>query len=83
LDAGSAKENWRFKTDHQVSGSPVVNKEAVYCGSADGTLYCLETRNGRLRWRFSTGGPITGSPVVHNDIVYIGSHDHLLYALLA
>ena len=56
VDAGSSKEIWRFKTDHQVSGSPIVYRDSVYCGSADGNLYCLEYRTGRLRWKFTTGG---------------------------
>ena len=66
-----------------VSGSPVVYKDSIYCGSADGVFYCLEYRTGRLRWKFSTGGAITGAPVINNDIVYIGSTDHKIYALPA
>jgi outer membrane protein assembly factor BamB len=66
-----------------VSGSPVIYRDSVYCGSADGNLYCLEYRTGRIRWKFTTGGPITSSPVIYNDILYVGSSDHMLYALLA
>ena len=51
--------------------------------AADGTLYCLDYHNGRLRWKFYTNGAITGTPVIHNDVVYFGSHDHMLYAVLA
>ena len=80
---GNAREIWRFQTGHQVSGSPVIHKDSVFCGSADGILYCLEYRTGRQRWKFNTGGPITSSPIVYNDILYVGSADHILYALLA
>ena len=83
VDARTAKESWRYKTEHQVSSSPVIYKDSLYCGSADGNLYCLEYRTGRLRWKFATKGPITGAPLVYDDIVYIGSTDHILYALLA
>lgn len=74
---------WRYKTDHQVSGSPAIYKDALYCGSVDGNLYCIEYRTGRLRWKFATKGPITGTPLIYDDIVYTGSVDHFLYALLA
>jgi outer membrane protein assembly factor BamB len=83
VDARTAKEVWRFRTENQVSGSPVVYKDSLYCGSVDGNLYCLEYRTGRLRWKFETQGAITGSPVVMDDIVYIGSTDHHVYALFA
>jgi outer membrane protein assembly factor BamB len=82
VEAASAREVWRFKTNHQVSGSPIFYKDAIYCGSADGNLYCIEIKNGQLRWKFNTGGPITGTPVIFNDVLYIGSADHLLYSLV-
>ena len=66
-----------------MNGSPVVYKDSLYCGSVDGTLYCLEYRTRRLRWKFGTQGPLQGLPLVYDDIVYIGSTDHQVYALLA
>jgi outer membrane protein assembly factor BamB len=83
VEARTAKEVWRFRADHQISGSPVIYKDSAYCGSADGYLYCLEYRTGRLRWKFKTQGAITSAPLVYDDIVYVGSADHVMYALLA
>ena len=83
MEAKSSKEVWRFRTEHQVNGSPVIYKDSIYCGSVDGNLYCLEYRTGRLRWKFGTEGAITGTPLVYDDVVYIGSTDHQIYALLA
>jgi outer membrane protein assembly factor BamB len=83
VDVRNAKEVWRFRTENQVSSSPVVYKDSIYCGSVDGSLYCLEYRSGRLRWKFESKAAITGSPVVLDDIVYFGSTDHHVYALFA
>lgn len=58
----------------------MIWKDTVYCGSADGYLYALDYRTGRLRWKYMTGGAITGTPVVYNDTLYVGSTDHNLYA---
>ena len=61
----------------------MIYKDAVYFGSVDEHLYCLEYKTGKQRWKFKTGGPITGSPVIYDDIIYFGSIDHKVYALLA
>jgi outer membrane protein assembly factor BamB len=66
-----------------VTGSPIIYKDSLYCGSVDGYLYCLEYRTGRLRWKYKTNGPITGTPAASDDVIYIGSTDHSIYALMA
>jgi outer membrane protein assembly factor BamB len=83
VECANGKEIWRYKTDHQVPGSPAVYKDSIYCGSVDGFLHCIDIQNGRLRWKFKTGKAITGSPIIFNDILYIGSTDYIVYALLA
>ena len=61
----------------------MIYKDALYCGAADGFLYCLDSRSGQLRWKYETKGPITSAAVVFDDIIYVGSTDHFVYALLA
>ena len=43
------KEGWGGSS---WPGQPSVSGERVYFGSADGYLYCLDTRDGRLIWSF-------------------------------
>ncbi|MRS05705.1 pyrrolo-quinoline quinone, partial [bacterium] len=62
---------------------PLIYKENIYFGTADGKFYCVDYKTGRQRWRFNTGGAITGTPVAANDMIYIGSSDHYLYAFSA
>jgi outer membrane protein assembly factor BamB len=83
VDIQTGREVWRFRTEHQVSSSPTIYGDALYCGSVDGNLYCLEHRTGRMRWKFETNAAITGSAVVFDDIVYVGATNHRVYALLA
>ena len=59
----------------------MIYKDSIYCGSVDGSLYCLEYRTGRLRWKYHTEMPITGTPTASEDMVFIGSLDHRVYAL--
>jgi outer membrane protein assembly factor BamB len=83
VDSRSAKEVWRFSTEHQVTGSPIIYKDSLYCGSVDGFLYCLEYRTGRMRWKYNTGRPVTGSPTAYEDIIYVGSTNNRVYALVS
>jgi len=69
LDKSSSKEIWRFKCDHQVSGSPMIYNESLYFGSADGSFYCLDYKTGRQRWKYLTQGLITGTPCAGNDMI--------------
>ena len=79
----NAKEVWRYQTEHQVTGSPIVLEDGLYCGSVDGHLYCLDNQTGHLRWKFKTKQPITATPVAKDDMIFIGSTDNTLYALPA
>lgn len=61
--------------------SPVISRDAVYFGSADGNIYALEAPTGKLKWKFHTGDVVHASPAVADETVYIGSWDSYFYAL--
>ena len=72
---------WEFRTGDWVSSSPVITDGIVYFGSADGYLYALDAKSGKLKWRFKTEGEVYSSPAVADGTVYFGSADNYLYAL--
>ncbi len=69
VDAETGKEIWSYKTPASeaspaIYSAPVCTEDAVYFGSFDGYVYCLNIDSGQLRWRFCpvAGAEITGSP---------------------
>jgi outer membrane protein assembly factor BamB len=72
---------WKFKTEGQVVSTPAHANGAIYFGSTDKHIYCLEARKGQLRWKFPTDGTITGGSTIADTTLYIGSLDKTLYAL--
>ena len=74
---------WAFKTGGWVFSSPLLWRGAVYFGSWDGNLYCLDLETGRSKWTFKTADVVRSSPVIGEDILYAGSWDHHLYAINA
>jgi len=48
-------EAWRFAFDGAVRWTPTVAGDAVFVGSDDGTVACLNLADGSLRWRYRPG----------------------------
>lgn len=61
--------------------SPVVRGKHLYVGSATGSVYALDTRNGSVLWRFQATDRVRGAPTVAGNLVYISSWDKHVYAL--
>jgi outer membrane protein assembly factor BamB len=58
--------------------------DRVYFGSsADGTVQCLDTKNGKVVWKFATEGPVRLAPTVVDDRVVFGSDDGQVYCVAA
>ena len=82
-DTVRGKLKWSFKTGGWVFSSPVLWSGAVYFGSWDGNLYCLDLKTGHSKWTFKAVDVVRSSPVIWDDIVYVGSWDHHIYAVNA
>jgi eukaryotic-like serine/threonine-protein kinase len=83
LDATTGGERWRAPSQNIVWSSPAVDRERVYIGEGDGTLYAFDKKTGREAWRYRAGGRIMSSPVVEGNRVIFGSDDGGVYAVKA
>jgi serine/threonine protein kinase/outer membrane protein assembly factor BamB len=72
---------WTFATEDEVRSTPYVTADALYIGSYDTNLYCLDIATGDFKWKHATRGGIPGTPGVWNDVVIIGSEDHQVYGI--
>ena len=52
LDTASGEVRWRFFTGGPIRFAPVAHDGAVYFGSDDGFVYCVNAADGKLRWKF-------------------------------
>src|SRR6185369_7760639 len=68
---------WEFETDYITGrlhkdpwggsswpGQPSVDENHVYFGSADGRLYCLDKKDGRLIWSYKTEDSLKATPTI-------------------
>ncbi|XP_061093383.1 beta-alanine-activating enzyme isoform X2 [Conger conger] len=81
---------WRFPTDGPVFSSPCgmpasLANQNVFCGSHDGSVYCLRLCDGALVWRFRAGAKVYSSPFLfHSEggaLVAVATTDGKLWIL--
>lgn len=72
---------WEFQTGGPIYSSPVIEKETVYFGSLDSTLYALNSKTGQLKWKFKTEGDIRSNVLLDDNCLYCVSGDGCLYAI--
>lgn len=63
-DLKSGAELWRTFAQGPVRFAPIWHRGAVYFGSDDGAIYCVDANDGRLRWKHSAapnGRQVLGS----------------------
>jgi outer membrane protein assembly factor BamB len=91
LDRAKGTERWRFPLhDVQLAGAPVPDNPtfnrrtatpllldgAVYAGSSDGALYCVDAATGKQLWRAEAGSPIfSGVAQIAADVLAFGCMD--------
>lgn len=80
----SPRPNLRFAV---CKSTPVLYKQSLIFGSDCGSLWCLDSKTGRLKWWHSisdkTGKGIISSPFLIEDRVYFGGYDGRLVCLNA
>ncbi|UCE46610.1 MAG: PQQ-like beta-propeller repeat protein, partial [Phycisphaerales bacterium] len=85
LDADTGEQLWSFTTGGRVDSPPTIWQGRVLFGSADGYVYCLSAKDGKLIWRYRAAPenqrmmvfdqvesvwPVHGSVLVQNDVLY-------------
>jgi outer membrane protein assembly factor BamB len=63
--------------------SPLIVRNRIYVGDAEGNVYCLRTVDGRTVWRFHADGAVKGALAFDRGRLFFGAYDGHLYALRA
>ena len=86
LDAHTGEREWQFIANGRIDSPPTIYHGLVLFGSADGCVYCLRARDGKLVWRFLAAPtdcriacddqvesvwPVHGSVLVRDGLAYV------------
>ena len=77
----SGKKVWHFNAENKIRTEPVVNNGLIWFGSADNSLYALDTDTGKEAFRFKADGNIYGKPLIAGERVYFGSTDGYIHSI--
>jgi outer membrane protein assembly factor BamB len=78
IKSGNLKcpDPWDF-----YASSPAYYDHAIYFGSGDSSVYCLNADDGKKIWSYKTQGIVHSSPAIFDNKVYVGSWDSKIFAL--
>ncbi len=91
FDSRSGRPLWKFVAGNRVDQSPTYARGRFVFGCRDGSVYCLNAKDGQLVWRYQvapadqlivaygrieSARPILGSVLVENDEVYCTAGRH-------
>lgn len=63
------------------AGSPVLDRDTVFVGTAHGNCYAIERETGRRRWTYETTMGTDAAPIVTREAVYLAVDDGTVHAL--
>ncbi len=74
LNAETGDGLWKVQAPGPFLQSPATAAGIVVAGNADGMLYGVEARTGKIIWATFAGcGGFSAAPIIQNQTVYIGS----------
>ncbi len=63
------------------SGSPAIDGNTMYVGSANGNMYALRTNDGEELWTLATTSPIRSTPAIDERNIYFGDCSGKFFAV--
>jgi len=61
----------------------VVGERLYYASSADDSIHCIDTSDGKELWRYTTDAPLRVAPAYSKSRLYFGSDDGCAYCISA
>ena len=77
----NGKRLWQFSAHRRIVGDCAAADGVVVFGSADSTIYGVNSANGKMLWKLKTQGPVLGAVRISNGIAYVGACDHKMRAI--
>ena len=78
LDPVTGLALWAKDYPRPFTSPPLVDKDRLYVGAADGAFYSISTGNGDVIWKVQTGDIIRGAARLSENAIFFGSDDGAL-----
>lgn len=74
----AVEELWRFDTDGELYGQPILTDNTVYLADTNGNITAVERSSGNEKWSINVDSSIRATPVVTNGLIIVPAQDRLL-----
>ena len=79
VDAKDGTNIWRSRIDSEISGSPILVQDRMYCIADDGNLYIVKASNKfELIAKIDLGERSRATPAVANGQLYLRTDSHII-----
>lgn len=65
----------------ETTTSPVMTKDTVFIGNADGVYFAVDARRGAVKWKTDLKFPVLSTGTIVGDKVLVGTTNGFVYAL--
>jgi outer membrane protein assembly factor BamB len=78
---------WSFYTKHieprsqQLFSEVLISGDRLYLGSANKTVYCLNTNTGDLNWEYQVDDWVRSKPIFVDEYLYVATLSGKMYAI--
>jgi Ca-activated chloride channel family protein len=73
FDLHSGTDLWKYPLSSEIMTAPVIDRDRVYAASVDGSMVCLNRRDGGRLWQENRNA--TSAPAVSNGQCYFSRRD--------
>ena len=77
----NGKRLWQFSAKRRIVGDCAAADGVVVFGSADSTIYGVNSADGKMMWKIKTQGPVLGAVRISGGTAYVGASDHKMRAI--
>lgn len=81
VSARTGRTRWSRKLPSRAESSPLLDRNRLYFGTENGSVYSLHAGNGKVRWKRKASGAVKGALALDSGKLYFGDYGGRVHAI--
>ena len=65
----------------RVFSPPAFVNQKLFLGTGNGSIYCVDARDGKILWKENVAGSISFQPAIAKGMVFVSTDNGVLYGI--